>query len=59
MLNIDDWTRALIFIIIVIILLIKWPRGIGRTIVEKLEDLEEPREIEEIERERAKKGEKS
>jgi branched-chain amino acid transport system permease protein len=55
----DDSTRVLIFITVVIILLIKWPRGIGRTIVEKLEDLEEPREIEEIERERAKKGEKS
>ncbi|MEM3730942.1 MAG: branched-chain amino acid ABC transporter permease [Candidatus Bathyarchaeia archaeon] len=57
MFNLDDWTRALIFILIVIILLIKWPRGIGRTIVEKLEDLEEPREIEEIERERARKRE--
>lgn len=56
--NLDDWTRALIFVLIVVILLIKWPRGVGRTIVEKLEDLEEPREIEEIEKERAKKAEK-
>lgn len=55
LLNIDDWTRTLIFITIIVILLIKWPRGICRTIVEKLEDLEEPREVEEIEKERAKK----
>jgi branched-chain amino acid transport system permease protein len=55
LLHIDDWTRTLIFITIIVILLIKWPRGICRTIVEKLEDLEEPREVEEIEKERAKK----
>jgi branched-chain amino acid transport system permease protein len=55
MLRIDDWTRALIFVSIVLVLLIKWPRGIGRTVVEKLEDLEEPREIEEIQKERATK----
>jgi branched-chain amino acid transport system permease protein len=56
MLKIDDWTRALIFVSIVLVLLIKWPRGIGRTIVEKLEDLEEPREVEEIQKERGEKG---
>ncbi len=50
--KIDDFTRTLIFTVIVVILLLKWPRGIGRTIVEKLEDLEKPREIEEIEKEK-------
>jgi len=35
------------FTLIVIILIIKWPRGIARFIVDKLQDLEETREIEE------------
>lgn len=50
----DETTRTLIFILIVVIFVIKWPRGIARAIVEKLEDLEEPREIEEIEKKKAK-----
>jgi branched-chain amino acid transport system permease protein len=51
-----DWmySSALIFMVIVIVIIIKWPRGIARTIVEKLEDLEEAREIEEIEKKKAK-----
>ena len=46
-----EW-RMLLFSAIVVLLIIKWPRGIARSIVEKLEDLEEPREIEEIEKEK-------
>ncbi|MEM2781043.1 MAG: branched-chain amino acid ABC transporter permease [Candidatus Bathyarchaeia archaeon] len=45
---VDPSLKILVFMIIVVMLLIKWPRGIARTIVEKLEDLEEPREVEEI-----------
>ncbi|MEM2294346.1 MAG: branched-chain amino acid ABC transporter permease [Nitrososphaerota archaeon] len=56
MFKLDDFTRTLIFVMIVVVLLIKWPRGIGRTVVEKLEDLEKPREIEEIEKEKTEKG---
>lgn len=37
-----------VFIAIVVLLIVRWPRGIARAIVEKLEDLEEPREVEEI-----------
>jgi hypothetical protein len=44
----------LIFMLIVVIFVIKWPRGIGAAVVEKLEDLEEPREIEEIEKKKVK-----
>lgn len=54
--KIDDFTRALVFVTIVVALLLKWPRGLGRTIVEKLEDLKKPREIEEIEKEKTKKA---
>lgn len=46
--------KILIFMIVVIFLIIKWPRGIARAIVEKLEDLEEPREVEKILEEREK-----
>lgn len=44
----------LIFMLIVVIFVIKWPRGIGAAVVEKLEDLEEPREIEETEKKKVK-----
>jgi branched-chain amino acid transport system permease protein len=56
-----EWgqVKPIIFTLIVIVFIIKWPRGIGRGIVEKLEDLEKPREIEEIEKEKSKKHEKS
>ena len=56
--RLDPNVRLLLFIAVVALFIIKWPRGIARTIVEKLEDIEEPREIEEIEKERAKKAEK-
>ena len=43
-----------IFISIVVLLIVRWPRGIARAIVEKLEDLEEPREVQEILKEKTK-----
>jgi branched-chain amino acid transport system permease protein len=49
---IDPHMQLLIFFIIIVLLIIKWPRGIARAIVEKLEDLEEPREIEKIKKEK-------
>jgi len=50
--NVSTWagsgtTPGLIFMIIVIILVVKWPRGIARSMVDKLEDLSEERELEE------------
>jgi len=44
------------FISIIVLLIVRWPRGIARAIVEWLEDLEEPREVEEILKEKAEKG---
>jgi len=44
----DPSVRIVVYMAIVVFLIIKWPRGIARVIVEKLEDLQEPREIEEI-----------
>jgi branched-chain amino acid transport system permease protein len=52
--GVDQPTRILVFMAIIIFLIIKWPRGIARTIVEKLEDLQEPREVEEILKEKEK-----
>ena len=45
------------FISIIVLLIVRWPRGLARAIVEKLEDLEEPREVEEILKEKAKSEE--
>jgi len=44
-----EWEHAklLIFTAIVIILIIKWPRGIARFVTDELEDLQEERELEE------------
>lgn len=42
----SEW-RLLIYIVIVIILVIKWPRGLARFVTDQLEDLEEARELEE------------
>ncbi len=42
-----EYVRYLIFAVIVVVLIIKWPRGISRFITDKLEDLEEARDIEE------------
>jgi len=53
----DKNMRLLIYIVVVVIFIIKWPRGIARAIVEKLEDLQEPREIEEIKKENVRPGE--
>jgi branched-chain amino acid transport system permease protein len=44
----------LIFMLVVVIFVVKWPRGIGRAVVDKLGDLQEPREIEEIEEKKVK-----
>lgn len=41
-----DW-HMLIFILFIILLIIKWPRGIARFVTDKLEDLQEERELEE------------
>jgi branched-chain amino acid transport system permease protein len=40
-------TKNIIFALILITFIIKWPRGIARTIVDKLNDLAKPRDIEE------------
>ncbi|MDH5450379.1 MAG: branched-chain amino acid ABC transporter permease [Candidatus Bathyarchaeota archaeon] len=44
-----DWehVRFLIFAVIVIVLVIKWPRGIARFVTDKLHDLEEARDLDE------------
>jgi branched-chain amino acid transport system permease protein len=57
--KVDPHMQILIFIALIVSLIIKWPRGIVRTLVEKLEDLQEPREIEEIEKERHRMAEES
>jgi len=41
------YTRLLIFAAIVIVLIIKWPRGIARFVTDKLQDLEEARDLDE------------
>ena len=42
-----DYAKLLIFTVIVLILVIKWPRGIARYTTDKLQDLEEARDIDE------------
>jgi len=42
-----EYSKLLIFTLIILILVIKWPRGIARFVTDKLEDLQEAREIEE------------
>ena len=44
-----------IFMSIVIIFVIRWPRGIARVVVDKLEDIQEPREIEELGKKKEKR----
>ncbi|MEM2431889.1 MAG: branched-chain amino acid ABC transporter permease [Candidatus Bathyarchaeia archaeon] len=46
--TVDRHMQLFIFISFIVLLIVKWPRGVARAIVEKLEDLEEPRELEEI-----------
>jgi len=47
MLDVPDEWHMLIFIIVVVIIVIKWPRGIARFVTDKLDDLSEERELEE------------
>lgn len=42
-----DYAKLLIFAFIVLILVIKWPRGLARFATDKLEDLEEARDLDE------------
>jgi len=42
-----DYAKLLIFALIVLILVIKWPRGIARFTTDKLENLEEARDLDE------------
>lgn len=42
----DEW-HFLIFITVVVIFVIKWPRGIARFLTDRLEDLQKARELEE------------
>lgn len=42
-----EYAKLLIFTLIVLILVIKWPRGIARFTTDKLEDLEEARDLDE------------
>jgi branched-chain amino acid transport system permease protein len=46
---------SVVFMSIVIIFVIRWPRGIARAIVDKLADIQEPREIEELEKKKVKR----
>jgi len=41
------YTKLLIFAAIVIVLIIKWPRGIARYVTDKLQDLEKARDLDE------------
>jgi len=47
LLDLPDEYHMLIYIIIMIIFIIKWPRGLTRFVTDKLEDLQEERELEE------------
>jgi branched-chain amino acid transport system permease protein len=47
---------SVVFMSIVIIFVIRWPRGIARAIVDKLADIQEPREIEELEKKKVKRS---
>jgi ABC-type branched-subunit amino acid transport system permease subunit len=42
-----EFTKLLIFALIVLILVIKWPRGVAKYTTDKLEDLEEARDLDE------------
>ena len=42
-----DYARLLIFAFVVLILVIKWPRGLARFVTDKLEDLEKARDLDE------------
>jgi hypothetical protein len=40
---------------LVIIFVIRWPRGIARGVVDKLADIQEPRDIDELEKKKVKR----
>ncbi len=42
----DEW-HLFLFIIVVILIIIKWPRGMAKFVTDKLEDLQKARELEE------------
>ncbi len=42
-----EFAKLLIFVLIVLVLVIKWPRGIARFTTDRLEDLEEARDLDE------------
>jgi branched-chain amino acid transport system permease protein len=46
MLGIPSEWHILLFLVVVILFILKWPRGIARFVTDKLEDLSEEREIE-------------
>lgn len=47
MLSIPSEYQILLFLVVVVIFILKWPRGIARFVTDKLQDLSEEREIEE------------
>lgn len=42
-----EYAKLLIFTLIVVVLIIKWPRGVANYITDKLQDLEEARDVDE------------
>jgi branched-chain amino acid transport system permease protein len=46
---------SVIFMSLVVVFVIKWPRGIARAVVDKLTDIQEARDIEELERKKVKR----
>jgi hypothetical protein len=42
-----NFAKLLVFTLIVLILVIKWPRGVSRFTTDRLEDLEEARDLDE------------
>lgn len=46
---------SVIFMSLVIIFVIRWPRGIARGVVDKLADIQEPRDIDELEKKKVKR----
>lgn len=45
--NVPSEYHMLLFIIVIIILVLKWPRGVAKFVTDELDDLQEEREIEE------------
>ena len=55
-----EWihVKFLIFVLIVVVFVLKWPRGIARTVVDKLEDLQEARPVKVVYEEKEKRNKK-